>query len=192
MINDSTSVLGLLFEIEGANSQYEHFVPTEITRGNRLEQLIKRAHNKLFFRSGELNPLVWNNIPKIIDALREFLQNKEHIVEFTFTKRFNVDQLNQKITKNDVRQKLEEENPAIVALAKEHPDQIKFHFLPTRLSQHCQINDNGDIIFEEFEHPEKGTPWVDVVLNHKSLSSKWIKRFRDTIKTSDVLEISFA
>jgi hypothetical protein len=191
VINDSRSILGLLYEIEDTNSQYYRFVPTDENRGNRLEQLIKRAHNRLYFRSGELNPRIWNDIPKIINDLKEFLQNKKHVVEFTFTKRFDVDKVDKKIPEKDVIQKLEEENPEIVTLAKEHPDQVKLHFLPTRLSQHCQINDNGDIIFEELEHAEKGSPWVDVVFNHKSLSSKWINRFSDSLNNPEVMEISF-
>lgn len=189
MFNNSASVLGLLLEAEGVQPFFKRFKSNDDNRGIYLEQLIQRGSSVLRFRSGEIRAKLWE-LPRIINALDIFLQDKSHKIKFTFTKRLAPKNKNPQGALN----KLKEENPNLVALAKQHPDQIEFYFYSKRFKQHCQVNDTGDIILEQYNHANRRITekWVDVVFNYKNLSELWIKHFEESLKSKDVMVINVA
>jgi hypothetical protein len=188
MASDTKSVFGLMIDTEKPDIFHDHFRANDDTRGFYLNQLIDRAKHTIRNRSGELGPRIWNK-KEVVDKLQHFVKDKKGIVEFTFTK--HVD--NDNATEKQVIEKLRIENPLLVDLATKYPNNVKLYFIKNRVSQHYQVNDNDDIIFEENGHTEKeGTKWVDVVFNHEDLASKWIKRFDNSLSNLDKMEIHFA
>lgn len=139
---------------------------------------LNHAQKEIKIVCGELHSQLYES-EKVIELFTRLLKSPNSKIEIAFFK----DDLGDI---KSVKEKLEKENPKLVALEKEYKERLKLYWVKTRPIQHYAVIDDRDLFFEE-PHMSGVKRRALFRYDDPILGNEWQKRFDRYIKNKGEL-----